>query len=488
MQLFPPREPSSEDPYLKVSTEDLMTGLNQSLPYSAEAEKGVLSCILQDPMDRLPEVSSLIPAHAFYHVAHRLIYQLLLEFYERLIPLDIATLIHALREKGNLDKVGGAAAISELYTFIAVEAHYPFYLKILTDKMRLRMFIRACAVNIHHAYNHGKEHIDEDIDSTIDDGEVRVRAVRNGSGSVEFKTTADWMTVMADDIDAQVTRNKEMTLQGEVAIAGVSTGIPALDERTNGFCQGHLWLVQAAHSDGKTAFAIQEEMELAHSADPVPCVHYLMEGSPKDFWKRCLSHRTRIDLNRILSGDLSAEEIDLLSGTMKLLQQAPFHLRHKPGMTKREILADMRLMHRKYAKTGTSGPEMLFTIDYLQRVKGRDKFQEEHEHIKATSAEITDLTGTLKSCTILLAQLAEDGKTAGSKSVACDADVTLTISCPPAFDEHNQPCVKKNRFGDTIVTRKDETRRVLTFGKNRVGKRGGQPITVQFKGEIQRFS
>ena len=482
MQPFTPREPTTEELLATLGLQKV------SLPFSEEAEKGVISCLLQDPDDRIPEIKSLVPAAAFYHVKYRTVYKALLEMWEAGVPIGIGTLVMRLRDQGSLDKIGGPSELSEMWTFIAVQQHYPFYLRALQDKHNLRKLLRADAQNMMDAINHGRQHIDETPEALLNTAEERVRSVRDGTHAGEFKTTADWMTELADDIDAQVTRNREMVLEGEVAIAGVSTGMSALDERTNGFCQGHVWLVQASHSDGKTAFAIQCELSLAMSGEGIPCVHYLMEGSAKDFWKRCLSHLTRIDLNRILSGDLTAEEIDLLGMTMNHLRTAPFHLRHKPGMTKREILTDMRLMHRKHAKISDTKPHMLFSVDYLQRVKGRDKFQEEHEHIKTTSAEITDLTGTLKSCTLLLAQLAEDGKTAGSKAVSCDTDVTLTISCPPAVDEHGKPYTKQGKYGDVVITKKDESKRVLTFGKNRVGKRGGLPITTEFRGEIQRFS
>lgn len=476
---FKPKEPT---------TEDLLGLINKSLPFSDESEKGILSCLLQDPDNRLPECKSLIPAAAFYHSCNRLIYETLVELWEAAVPIDIVTLTHSLRELNKLDKVGGGAAISELYTFIPVAAHYPFYLKVVMDKYHLRSLIRACCQITVAAQQHGRDHIDEDVEPILNEAETRVRSVRDGTAAGEFKSTPDWMDILGEDIDRQVVKSRTLGLEGETAIAGVSTGIWSLDERTHGYCQGHVWLVQAKSSDGKTAWAIQQGLTLAMSADQIPCCHYLIEGSAKDFWKRCLSHLTRIDLNRILSGQLTDEELTLLSGTMDLIRAAPFHLRHKPGITKREILADMRLMHRKHGRPSKSLPEMLFTIDYIQRVKGKERFQEEWEHLMATSAEITDLTGNLKSSTIILAQLADDGKTAGSKALTCDSDVTLTISCPPALDEHGKPFTKTNRFGDVVITKRDDSKRMITFGKVRTSKRGLQPVTLEFKGEIQRFS
>lgn len=480
-QFFPPKEPS---------TEELLACVNKSLPYSDEAEMGVLSCLLQAPDDRIPELKSIVPAIAFYHVANRIVYELLIEMWDATIPIDIAVITHALREKRQLDKVGGGAAISELYTFTPVTAHYPFYLKVLMDKFHLRNLIRASAKNILAAQQHGRQHIDEDIDDTLNEAERLVRSVRDGTSAGEFRPTSEWMDDLADSIDRQVTKCRNLELTGETVIAGISTGLDLIDQRTNGYRQGHVWLVQARYSDGKTSWARQQGLQLVMAPRPVPVVYYLTEGAPMDFWKCCLAHLTRIDINRIFTGDLIAEEITLLSMTMSDLKTRPFFLRHKPGISKREILTDMRLMHRKHAVVDVESddPQMMFIVDYLQRVKGRDRGQEQHEHLLSVSGEITDLTGNLKSTTIMLAQLADDMKTAGSKAVPCDADKVVTISCPPKIDEHGKPMQKTGRFGDIVITERDESKRVITFGKNRDGKRGGQPVTLAFSGETQRFS
>ena len=93
------------------TAEELLASINRALPFSDEAEKGVLSCLLQDPNERLSDCRVNLPAHAFYHDANRTIYEKLLEFYDKNLPIDPVTVTHALRDQNLLDKVGGAAAI-----------------------------------------------------------------------------------------------------------------------------------------------------------------------------------------------------------------------------------------------------------------------------------------------------------------------------------------------------------------------------------------
>ena len=57
--------PEKKKKVAKVQDEDVLAGLNRAMPFSDEAEKGALSCILQDPAERMPEAKVLLaPAPA----------------------------------------------------------------------------------------------------------------------------------------------------------------------------------------------------------------------------------------------------------------------------------------------------------------------------------------------------------------------------------------------------------------------------------------
>ncbi len=128
-------------------------------------------------------------------------------------------------------------------------------------------------------------------------------------------------------------------------------------------------------------------------------------------------------------------------------------------------------------------------FDFLQRVKGKEKGQQVHEHIERVSADITDTNSELETTSIMLAQVNADNTTRGSASPSMDADVVGMISCPPAVDpETGKLCVKTDRYGVEKITRKDEDKRRFSFGKNRMGKRGGDALTFNFNGATQTFS
>ena len=83
----------------------------------------MLSCLLQDPNKRLSDCHVNLPAHAFYHDAKpHDIRESVLGFYDNL-PIDPVTVTHAFAGPKPPRQVGGAAAISDLFTFVPIPAH-----------------------------------------------------------------------------------------------------------------------------------------------------------------------------------------------------------------------------------------------------------------------------------------------------------------------------------------------------------------------------
>lgn len=58
-----PFNPAASGPALQKSaaTRDALPDINRALPYSDDAEKGVLSCFLQNPVDLLNDAQVTLP-------------------------------------------------------------------------------------------------------------------------------------------------------------------------------------------------------------------------------------------------------------------------------------------------------------------------------------------------------------------------------------------------------------------------------------------
>lgn len=374
------------------STEELLANINRSLPFSDEAEKGVLSGILQDPAERLSESRVQVPLEAFYHSANRLVYETLQTFYDRNIPLDITTLTHALREKQVIDKVGGPGAITELYSFIPVSAHYEFYKKVLLDKHMLRQMIHACSLNIHYAYEHGREHIDEDVDGEIDKAEQRILAVRESAKSSDgIKPIKEHVLDAIEEIEYMLSHPGELR--------GLSTGFSKLDGLCAGLQGSEMFVIAARPSMGKTSLVMNIvehiSMDLNH-----PVAVFSLEMSAAMLVKRLLVARARISMSDLMKGLRSRSDQEKLSMATKDLQRSQIFIDETPGLDIMELRAKCRRLHKQH------GIKMV-AIDYLQLLTSSSRRAKDNRQIEIAeiSAGIKGIAKELNIPIIVLAQL-----------------------------------------------------------------------------------
>ena len=56
---------------------DVLDNVHRSMPFSDEAERGILSCCLAAPTELIPLIASEVGEAGFYHPANRLIFRTL---------------------------------------------------------------------------------------------------------------------------------------------------------------------------------------------------------------------------------------------------------------------------------------------------------------------------------------------------------------------------------------------------------------------------
>src|SRR4029077_7618305 len=108
---------------------NLSTGkeVPRSLPSSEDGEKGVLCSLLLSPREVSDIcVLSLNPA-AFYIPAHRTIYSVVLGFGEKSKPIDFVSLKQALKDRNQLEEIGGPEYLSALYSFVPTPTNTPHH-------------------------------------------------------------------------------------------------------------------------------------------------------------------------------------------------------------------------------------------------------------------------------------------------------------------------------------------------------------------------
>src|SRR4029077_12596227 len=185
--------------------------IHRTPPHSAEAEQGVLGSMLISPRDAIAEVVEKITADYFYIPAHQTIFNALVELWNAGAAIDLITFTQVLRDRNLLETVGGAAAITNLFTFVPTAADGCEYLEIVRDKYILRSIIEAATESVRRAYEEQDE-----VGNLLDEVEQKIFAV----GEDRFKGQ---MLSMKDQV-MEAIESIEKLYERKGGITGISTG------------------------------------------------------------------------------------------------------------------------------------------------------------------------------------------------------------------------------------------------------------------------
>jgi replicative DNA helicase len=103
-----------------------MAGLDDNLrkvpPQNLEAESSVLGGILLEN-DAINLVLEFLRPEDFYRESHRKILRAMIELSDRSEPVDLITLSEHLKNRGELEAVGGSAYLASLADFVPTAAN-----------------------------------------------------------------------------------------------------------------------------------------------------------------------------------------------------------------------------------------------------------------------------------------------------------------------------------------------------------------------------
>jgi len=445
------------------TTEELLPTLNRPLPWSDDAERGVLSCALQWPhlLEECP------PPDAFYHEANRQILGHLLALYGSGKPIDPISLTHALRETGNLDRCGGAAGVSELFCLAPISTHFAYYTGIVRQKYQLRAAIGAFAAGLDSLLRFNES----DGVSAADTIQNALKAANeaandDGSPDLEFRPIAELISDVLQDSQDQAQSGRR--------VSGISTGIAEFDDIMGGLEPGCLTVIAAESSDGKSSLCRQI---LEWSAIEGHCVvDYTYEMLPKSEARRILCSQGKIDAKNLKMGMLTRDEQINLGIVARKAAKWDFSIVDVAGKTIEQICRDISRRARKLR----DGKKIVAMIDYIQLCKTAEQSnnrQREVAHITATAKQCAKLTG---AHIIMPSQVNKDGDVREAMDIENDADNLLKIKKMEA--KSSAPAWKKGKQEEE----KPSFQRQIFFHKVRDGERY-RTVDMELVGKHFRF-
>ncbi|MCP4599501.1 MAG: replicative DNA helicase [Proteobacteria bacterium] len=428
-------------------------------PYSQEAEAAVLGGILLNN-EALPLIQDAIKPEDFYVEVHRRIYEAIEGLSLASLPVDHVTLGNELKNRGDLEKIGGAVALANLTDSVATIANIEYYAGIVKEKAAVRRMIYATQeVTARGFSDYG------DAAEFLDAAEAAVfKASQQHIGS-PFYHISQIVKKTFTDIELAAGNTGEVT--------GVPSGFISLDKKTAGFQKSDLIIVAGRPAMGKTSLALNIAVNAAVETKR-PAIVFSLEMSKNQLVRRMLSSEGRIDASRIRGNKLEKDDWPRLIQAANDLSQTEIYLDDSAPMTPLEIRAKSR---RLMAEKGLS----LIVIDYLQLMRaGGKRMDNREQEISEISRSLKGLAKELNVPVIALSQLNRGVESRPDKrpmmsdlresgAIEQDADLILFV------------------YRDEVYNKETDSEGIaeIIIGKQRSGPVG--TVELRFSREFTRF-
>jgi len=363
---------------------DLDANLRKIPPQNLEAESSVLGGILLDN-EAINLVLELLRPEDFYRESHRKVFRAMVELSERSEPVDLITLSDFLKNRGDLDAVGGTAYLAALADFVPTAANIAYYARIVREKSILRSLINTATDIATRGYEE-QGNVEEFLDSAekviFDISEKKIKAA----------------FVAVGDMIKDTLKTVEKLYERKEMVTGVSTGYNDLDKLTAGLQPADLIIVAGRPGMGKTAFALNIGANAAFAGIGVAV--FSLEMAKEQLVLRMLCSEARVNSSKVRSGYLGERDFPQLAKAAGRLHEAPIFIDDTPAISVLELRAKARrLVRDRSKKIG------LIVVDYLQLMRGMGTANNREQEISEISRSLKALAKELGVPVMALSQL-----------------------------------------------------------------------------------
>ncbi|MDR1190650.1 MAG: AAA family ATPase [Verrucomicrobiales bacterium] len=430
-------------------------------PRGEFAEKQTLAAMAQDAgcldlaLERLREDD-------FWHPFHRRVFALMGELRGQSKAVDAVSLLARLPND--------AAALGELSAGVVAVLVFPDLLEQVARLGQLRRWQRAaaeiCALTAGGAA--------DDAEDIISHAESLVSAAQMAQGATSLRPASEVTASVIETLDGAIARR-----HAGVAAVELSTGLDSLDLSSGGLKGGWMVVIAARPGQGKTALGLQCARHNLAKGKRVG--FFTLEMTAEELQRRNLAANTGVNLRKIIDGQVSASERDLICQHAAEQQHWPLFFEDLSLLNAAQLRSKARRM------VGLHGVDLI-VLDYLQLMEGSGEFNRATE-LAAITKTVKNTAKELKIPIVTLAQLNRktgDGETKPaphhlreSGSIEQDADMVLLLSRVEKTDE-DEPAASVNDRAE-----RHEHATLVDLAKNRNGPTGEEVFV--FEGRFQRF-
>lgn len=353
--------------------------MNKVPPQALEMEESILASCMLFPDQAIDVFDALKPGE-FYRTAHERIFTAMIDLHRSKKNTDLFALVNELRDRGDLEDVGGATYLSRLIE-VPVPPSVDEYVEIIKNKYTLRMLIEQANNIIGNCFDSSGS-----VGKILNDAQVAIIAIEYGEKSTESAS-------MNDLLMKGIERYEEIQMSDKGI--GIKSGYIDLDEILYGFQDTDLIVLAGRPSMGKTAFMLNMAGKQADEGIGVGI--FSLEQSNYQIIDRIVSSESGVESTKFKSGKFSMEDWDALVKSADRIHKWPIRFDDKAGLHYLEIARRARRMVKKHNV-------QIIYVDYLGFVKG-DHPDNRVQDIGSITRGLKQLAKELKLPIVLLAQL-----------------------------------------------------------------------------------
>lgn len=390
-------------------TGSYLPDVHRVLPYSEDAEKALVSCVLISPNEVFDEAVTIGIRPSVFHVpAIVVIWEVLSKMVEEKYAIDFITLTKRLKAIKKLDDVGGPFFVTNLFTFTPSASNWKYYADIILEKWELRECIKFGNEIVARCY--------DDIDDLPQIRQFAQSTLLEISKGTEKKARAK---TMFENVIAAQDRIQDIKY-GKVK-SGLPTGIKALDRKLGGLHDGEVIVLSGTTGGGKTSLAHNIAVNIGVQERKGVLI-FSFEMNALWVTNRMIASMARINTELIRNGEIDNEDAYKFSTEGQILASAPIFIEDDPDMS----LDVVRTRSRRRKSTDDI---QLILIDYLQKIPytGGKKNSSRQRDVAEISDGIQKMAMELNVPVVVLSQENDDGEVREARDIAFDAKTVLKI-------------------------------------------------------------
>jgi replicative DNA helicase len=395
-------------------------------PQAVEAEEAVLGSMLLEE-ESIETVTQILNTEDFYKPAHRHIYSAMMHLLDKSERIDLMTLEQTLRDKNQLDQVGGPNYLADLTRSVASAANVGFLAGVVAEKSVKRQFIIQQSELINEAYDPGT-----DVNDILNKADTALSTI-NVSKNAQFgQKVSEYVPGLLEEV--------ETAYNNPNSITGVPTGLD-LDKFTAGWQPGDLVIIAARPSMGKTALVLNmAEAAATYSDERLRSGGLIisLEMSGRQLTHRFAGIKGKINSQYVRTGKISKQEFEYYCTELAaLLYELDIIIDDTPAQTLRDVGQKIRHNIKKHNIGWVA-------IDFLQLMYSGKKTDNRNQEVGMITRGLKELAKQHNIPILLLSQLSRQVEMRSNKrpqlsdlrdsgEIEQDADLVLFLYRPEYY-------------------------------------------------------